>query len=61
MEARRKKFEKKIDTNKKISLKSDKGGDERVDFEVKKRGNKDNDEGVKDDDARGFRQKCFEI
>merc|ERR1712029_428195 len=47
MEARRKKFEKKIDTNKKISLKSDKGGDERVDFEVKKRGNKDNDEGVK--------------
>merc|ERR1719422_2145626 len=48
MEARRKKFEKKIDTNKKISLKSDKSGDGGVDFEVKKRGNKEDD--VKDDD-----------
>jgi len=36
MEARRKKFEKKIDTNKKISLKSDKADDE-VNFEIKRR------------------------
>merc|ERR1719422_2672444 len=61
MEARRKKFEKKIDTNKKISLKSDKGGDERVDFEVKKRGNKDNDDGVKDDNSPPVRRNVTDL
>merc|ERR1712242_340817 len=39
MEARRKKFDKKIDTNKKVSLKSDKS-DGDVNFDVKKRNNR---------------------
>merc|ERR1719342_345150 len=44
MEARRKKFEKKIDTNKKISLKSDKA-EEEVNFEIKRRNRDSGDSG----------------
>merc|ERR1712218_332938 len=49
MEARRRKFEKKIDTNKKISLKKDKS-DGDINFDLKKRNNKASaDRDVKDD------------
>ena len=51
MEARRKKFDKKIDTNKKISLKSDKAEDE-VKFDVRKRINRASADPDKDDDRR---------
>ena len=51
MEARRKKFDKKIDTNKKISLKSDKTEDE-VKFDVRKRINRASADPDKDDDRR---------
>merc|ERR1712079_695374 len=49
MEARRRKFEKKIDTNKKISLKKDKS-DGDINFDLKKRNNKSSaDRDVKED------------
>ena len=49
MEARRRKFEKKIDTNKKISLKKDKS-DGDINFDLKKRNNKASaDRDVKED------------
>lgn len=50
MEARRKKFDKKIDPNKKISLKSDKA--EEVSFDVRKRINRASADPDKSDDRR---------
>ena len=51
MEARRKKFDKKIDPNKKISLKSDKA-EEEVNFDVRKRINRASADPDKGDDRR---------
>ena len=51
MEARRKKFDKKIDPNKKISLKSDKA-EEEVSFDVRKRINRASADPDKGDDRR---------
>ena len=66
MEARRKKFEKKVEGSKKISLKSVKTEEEPVNFDIKKRGSRDSEDRenkakVDDDKSPGSRRNVTDL